>query len=196
MNRTILLTTCLILGVSCLWADVDRIPADKLGLQFLTLQGETIQPLHGDKDCKFAAVIFVTTDCPVANSYAPEIQRLYSYIRESHGILTLVHVDPKLSMEDAQIHAKDYSLESPIVIDRKHELVKATGAEVTPEAALIAPDGKLIYRGRISDLYAGYGTKRREATSDDFKLAIDSFLSGVSIPEPRTRAIGCYIPAL
>ncbi len=82
------------------------------------------------------------------------------------------------------------------MIDRKHELVKATGAEVTPEAALIAPDGELIYRGRISDLYAGYGTKRREATSDDFKLAIESFLSGVSVPEPRTRAIGCYIPEL
>ena len=48
----------------------------------------------------------------------------------------------------------------PVLLDRKHELVKACGATVTPETAVLSPQGKLLYRGRIDDRFARWGQMR------------------------------------
>ena len=177
-------------------ADIETIPAEQLGTSLTTIQGEPTQPLSCEDGSKFAALIFITTDCPIANAYAPEIGRLGTFISEAGGKLTLVHVDADRSEAEAAQHAGDYGLQSPVVIDRKHQLVTATGATVTPEAALISPEGKLIYRGRINDLFADFGERRRAPTTHDLKHAIQTFLKGETLESARIEAVGCYIPQL
>jgi len=176
--------------------DIQTIPAKQLTTELETISGDTIQPLSCKDGSKFAALIFITTDCPIANAYAPEIGRLDAFVAASGGKLTLVHVDAERSAKEAAQHAADYGLKSPVVIDREHQLVSATGATVTPEAALVGPDGALIYRGRINDLFAGYGERRRQATTHDLKQAITSFLNGETLESARIEAVGCYIPEL
>src|SRR5262249_50558288 len=107
-----------------------------------------------------------------------------------------VHVDPELTSAQARKHAEAYGLTCPVLIDTKHRLVKATGATVTPEAALLTPDGKLAYRGRIDDTYADLGRPRAAPNRRELREARAAVLQGRPVKEARTKALGCSIPEL
>ena len=55
----------------------------------------------------------------------------------------VVYAMKDLSESDARQHAKAYGYSCPAIIDRRHELVDAVGATVTPEAAVIDPEERL-----------------------------------------------------
>ncbi len=174
--------------------DLAEIPAETAKLQFATLEKEQIQPLNCGKSAKFAALIFITTDCPIANGLIPEMNRLDGWIEAQGGKLTLVHVDWDLSAENAAAHAHDFAISAAIVIDREHWLVRATGAKMTPEAVVIAPSGRIAYRGRINDLFTDYGDRRRVVAHHDLRDAISQFVAGKPVESPRVEALGCFIP--
>jgi hypothetical protein len=104
-------------------------------------------------------------------------------------------VDPDLGLEAARKHAADFGYEGSILRDPNHVLVKKLQADVTPEAFVIGPGG-VVYRGRIDDLFADLGKKRRQARTRDLRDALDAFLSGQRVVNSRTDAVGCYIPTL
>lgn len=158
-----------------------------------TLDGEKVDPTKAG-DAKFAAVIFITTDCPIANAYAPEFNRLDAHAKKVGGKLTLIHVDTDLQIRKAKKHRKDYALKSPIVIDRDHAIVEKLKAEVTPEAVVLTPEGKIVYQGKVNDLYVDYGDRRREATQHYFRDAMDAVAAGNSVKVAKVEPIGCYIP--
>ncbi len=177
--------------------EMDPIPAPQLQSVFETLDGTTVRPLSCDDRFQFATLIFITTDCPIANAFAPEMRRLQTFVEDAGGKLTLAYVDGSLSRASAWQHAQDYQLvEGDLVVDRELRLVKATGAQVTPEAVLVSPSGQVVYRGRISDLFADLGKKRHRVTREDLKLAIKAFVAGKAPPQARTEAVGCYIPGI
>lgn len=164
-------------------------------LTFATLEGETISPLATDTDQPIA-ILFITVDCPIANAYAPEIGRIFEEFSPKGIRFLLVHVDPDLEVEDAREHASDYHLETPIVIDRHHRLVTATGATITPEAVVLDARGKKVYQGRIDDLFTDFGTRRNRATQRDLRNALEAILEGKPVPVSETEAIGCLMPLL
>ena len=159
------------------------------------LDGRSHQPLKVE-GVKAHVLVFITTDCPIANSYAPELAALARDHARSPLRVFLIHTDPDLTADDARKHAKEYSLTSPILIDRRHQLVKATAVTVVPEAAVLLPDGTLAYRGRIDDLYAEVGKKRPAPTTRDLRNALDAVLTGKPVEPARTPAVGCFIPEL
>ena len=158
------------------------------------IHGNPVAPLSC-ADCKASVLIFGATECPISNSYAPEIKRIAEAYREHAIKITFVHVDPDLSDSDAAKHAKDYGLDTldSIVVDRQHELVKRAQATITPEVAIFTPGGTLAYRGRINNRYAAFGDRRTEATIHDLRDALDAILAGEAVVNARTEAIGCYI---
>lgn len=140
------------------------------------------------------AVIFITTDCPIANAYAPEIARIVKEYGSKVSFL-LVHVDPDITDGVALEHQKDYSLPSPIVLDPEHELAAGAGITITPEVAVYRQsDGDIAYRGRIDDLFPKLGAKRAQASQRDLRNALDALIAGKPVPVARTRAIGCQLP--
>jgi thiol-disulfide isomerase/thioredoxin len=162
---------------------------------FLDITGVKQFPLD-TKDAKAVVLIFMTHDCPVANYYTSEITAIVKEFSTKPVRFYLVHVDPELSTEAARKHAALYGLTCPIVIDAKHQLVKATGVTVTPEAAVLSADGKIAYRGRIDDIYVELGKRRVAPNQRDLREALAALLAGKPIREPRTKAIGCFIPDL
>lgn len=143
---------------------------------------------------KAATVLFfVLPDCPISNAYAPEIQRIATEYGAKNVASYIVYVDRDLTVADAQKHALDYGWTSPVVCDKRGELVKMTGVRVAPEVAVLGPDGKLRYRGRIDNLYADYGKRRAQPTERDLRDALDAVLAGKPAPKETTKAIGCYI---
>ena len=108
---------------------------------------------------KMASVlIFYGQDCPISNSYAPEINRIAGTF--TNFSFYIVQVDPELTIEAAKEHARQFALRPPVLLDPGHELVRRTAATVTPEAVVIGKDGAVVYRGRIDNLYVEPGKKR------------------------------------
>jgi hypothetical protein len=159
------------------------------------LKGASVAPLARAGQ-KGAVLVFITHDCPIANGYAPEIERIYRAYVAKRVPLYLVYVDASLTPAEARAHRAAYRYTCPAVLDPNHRLVKAARARVTPEAALFAPDGKLIYHGRIDDRAAAFGQVRTKPTRHDLRDALDAFLSGAHAAQPSAPAIGCTIADL
>lgn len=158
--------------------------------------GQTHEPLKPAAGRKATVVIFTLPDCPIANAFAPEINRLVAdYSAKGVGIY-LAHVDRDLTTADARKHAKDFGIQCPVLLDSQHALVKTLGATKTPQAFLLGPDGKTLYRGRINNLFADYGTRRQAVTQHDLRAALDAVLAGKPVPQPVTEAIGCHIQTI
>jgi hypothetical protein len=144
-----------------------------------------------------SVLFFVTHDCPVSNYYSHEIRRICEAYGK-HGVsCSLVYVDPTLTDEKARDHAKEYGHgDYAKIVDRKHELVKATGADVTPTAVIVRPDASIAYRGRIDNFYADFGKPRRMVTEHDLRDALDEVIAGKPVAKPESKPVGCYIPDL
>ena len=142
---------------------------------------------------RFEVVFFLSPDCPISNRYAPEIARICREYAPKGAHCFTIYPD----VADAAVvrrHRDEFGFPAsiPAILDRDHSVVRAVGARVTPEAALYSSAGRL-YRGRIDHLYVDVGRSRREATRRDVRLALDAALSGRSISQPETEAVGCSI---
>ena len=167
------------------------------GLVLAACGGGEIRPFRtAEAEAGAAVVIFVTTDCPIANRYAPEIERIRRDYAERGVSLTLIHVDAKLSDEEALAHAREFGLGAGLAVDREHLAVQAAGARVTPEAVVVDPVGRIRYRGRIDDQFADYGARRVQPLRRDLREAIEDLLAGREVAVSETEAIGCHIPTL
>jgi hypothetical protein len=160
------------------------------------VDGVQQQPLRVEPG-HLSALFFVSHDCPISNAYAREIGRICSAYGPKGVACSLVYVDPDLSDGQARVHTKEYAHSGyPKIVDRLHQLVKAAGVTITPEAAVVGANGAILYRGRIDDAFAILGQSRRPVTSPDVRNALDAALAGKPITRPETKAVGCYIPDL
>jgi peroxiredoxin len=164
-----------------------------LSLQLKDLDGETVTP-HGIPDHGALVLIFVTTDCPIANSYQPTIARLASDFQDRGVIIAVVHEGPDQSRDKLDKHAADYSVQCKLVSDPDHSIAHRLGVSITPEVCVLNNQGETLYQGSIDDLYPGFGKKRPKPTREHLKLALEEITSGARVSEPKTRAVGCSIP--
>jgi len=169
-------------------------PANKdRAVEFTDVNGRSQTPLT-QSDKKATVFFFLLPDCPISNAYAPEIQRICKDYEASKVAAFIVHADPDLTAEAAKKHAKEYGLACPVLLDPAHVLVKRTGVSTAPEVAVLAPDGTVLYRGRIDDWYADYGKRRAQPTQHDLRNALDAILQGKKVTAPTTKALGCPLP--
>ncbi|MGI9244907.1 MAG: redoxin domain-containing protein [Verrucomicrobiales bacterium] len=160
---------------------------------FTDVEGKEHAPF-ADESVRFLVVVFIATDCPIANYYQPTINRLAERYREKGVRFLLFHPDPDVTQEKIREHAKAFKISPPVFADTKFALARRLKASATPEAFVIARDGSTKYRGRIDDIYAAWGKRRRKPTSHDLQEALDAVLAGKTVASPTTKPIGCYIP--
>ena len=140
--------------------------------------------------------VFTTTDCPIANRYAPEIKRLAERFRTSGVQFQLVYAVPGDTDAIVRQHVTKFAYYLPYVRDVKLELVKRTGVSVTPEVAVENAAGDIVYRGRIDDRYADFGKERVAPTTHDLERALEAIVAGKPVPVTNTRVVGCYLADL
>ncbi len=157
------------------------------------LAGDLVDPFRGTEG-KAVVFIVVRPDCPISNKFVPEMRRLAEEFGSKSATLQLVYADTDLSVEEIQKHMQEYDLLAlPVLRDPEHELVRLCKARVTPEAAVFAPDGKLVYHGRIDDRYAAFGKARPSPTQRDLRKVLVSLAEGKTVIPFSTRAVGCAI---
>ena len=141
--------------------------------------------------------MFSSTDCPIANALAPEIERIHNDLQQRGGKMQLVHVWEGRTYTDANDHAKDFGLTMDIVVDIDHQFVKQFNATVTPEAVVIRYDENnnpvIIYQGLINNLFDSPGNRRDEATKHYLREAIDAAFASTKVEPSYRKPTGCVI---
>jgi hypothetical protein len=162
-------------------------------IRAVDLEGHSVNPF-GDAGAKAVVFVFVCTDCPVVNRYAPDIERLYEAYRQKHVAFWLVYADPREEPAKIRRHLKEYGYKVAAVREPEYRLVKLCRVTKTPEAVLFSPEGTQAYRGRIDDRFTDYGKARSAPSREDLREAIDCVLQGRPVPVATTQVVGCFIP--
>jgi hypothetical protein len=137
-------------------------------------------------------LVFVRTDCPISNRYAPEIQRLQAEFADRNVGFTLVYPDADETQRQIDQNLHDYNYHLPAERDPDHKLIARAHATITPEAAVF-DHGKLIYHGRIDDQVAAFGKVRPTATTHELQDAITAALAGHAPAVAYAPAVGCTL---
>jgi thiol-disulfide isomerase/thioredoxin len=140
------------------------------------------------------AIVFVASDCPISNGYAPEIQRICTEFAQQGVRCTLVYEDEGITPAAVQSHLAEYRYQNvATLIDDNRSIARHAGATVTPEAVVLDTRGEIKYRGRIDNFYAALGKPRQRATTHELRDALAAVVAGRRVERPRTEALGCYI---
>ena len=139
-------------------------------------------------------LVFVASDCPISNGYAPEIQRICGDYRAKGVACALVYEDVAIGAAAVRAHLDAYRYRDvPAVIDGDRAIARRAGARVTPQAIVVDKTGAIRYRGRIDNFYAALGKPRQVVTAHDLKDALDAVVAGRRVPHAETEALGCFI---
>jgi thiol-disulfide isomerase/thioredoxin len=156
----------------------------------LDLNGAPADPLHAAPG-KIIVLVFIRTDCPVSNRYAPLIQRLSTEYADKAAFF-LVYPDKSTTAEAIRKHERDFGYTLPALRDPQHALVKQSQIQVTPEVAVFDTNHHPIYHGRIDDQFVDFGHARPAPTTHELDDAIHAAVNGTT-PPPHAPGVGCYI---
>jgi AhpC/TSA family len=152
------------------------------------MQADLLSP-HGEKAL---VLLFVRSDCPISNRYAPEIRRLYEKYSSKGIEFRLIYPEPGFTAAAMARHRQEYGYTIPAMLDPGHQYVTRARARVTPEAA-VTVRGEFIYVGRIDDRYIDIGKARPQATRHDLDEVLAAVAAGKKPQPSRTKAVGCAI---
>src|SRR5437588_10947971 len=83
------------------------------------LGGKTVRPLEatGERGQRGVLLIFLSHDCPIANTYAPEISRICAKYESKKVACYVVYVEADLTAEAARKHAAEFKLRCKAPLD-------------------------------------------------------------------------------
>ena len=141
-------------------------------------------------------LFFVSTECPISNSYAPDIQRFCGDAAVRGVSCSLVYEDLPADEAAVRRHLDEYGYRAHGMqagLDADRTIATAAHASVTPQAVVVDARGAIRYRGRIDNRYAALGKPRQLVTAHDLSDAVDAVLAGKAVATQETEAFGCAI---
>lgn len=98
------------------------------------------------------------------------------------------------SSEENQEARKRFSLKHPILLDPSGKVGKLYGAKTTPHLFVVAPDGKLVYRGGIDNSPDGEGESPRDGKLVNYvDQAVAALRASQPIASADTEPYGCSV---
>ncbi len=162
-------------------------------LWLMTLLGN----LSGTPVPKATVYVFLADTCPISQRAAVTVRELY--FRYSNQGVGFGGIFPSAATTDADLAAFAKTYRMPFVLsrDRDHRLTRRWQARVTPEAVVLAADGRtILYRGRIDDAFAGLGKPRAVVQHHELSDALAAVVAGQPVAVPQTEPVGCFIEPL
>jgi peroxiredoxin len=144
------------------------------------------------KGKKAFVVVFLDTECPLANLYVPTLLGLHRDFADQGIQLLAINSSAQDSFLRVSAHAQERDIPFPVLKDFDHRVADSFGAKRTPEAFLLDAGRVIRYHGRIDDQY-GPNFRREKPTRSDLREAIAQLLAGKPIATPRTPPAGCLL---
>jgi peroxiredoxin len=148
--------------------------------------------LADHKGKKAYVVLFLGTQCPISNSYAPHLAELHGKYADKGVLFLAINSNHHDTAKEIGEHAKKYAIPFPVLCDVDQKIADGFGAERVPEAFVLDAAFKVVYHGRIDDQF-GIGFTRPQPTRLDLAAALDEVLAGDKVSQPSTPVAGCYI---
>src|ERR1700726_1874930 len=133
-------------------------------------------------------VVFISTVCPVSNSYNLRMKELYQDYAPKGVKFEFLNANQNESQAEVEDHARRVGFPFPVSKDANNVMADRLGADYTPESFVLDREGAILYHGRIDD-----AQNPARVRQNSLRLAIDAVLAGGEIPHPETKAFGCTI---
>ncbi|MEP6538983.1 MAG: redoxin domain-containing protein [Bryobacteraceae bacterium] len=144
----------------------------------------TISPSNADA----TVLIFISTQCPISNSYNERMNALYKDYSGKNVHLVFVNANANESPAEITEHAKANRFAFAVYKDPGNVLADRFGATVTPETYIFDKSGVLRYHGYIDD-----AANPARAQVHGARKAIDAVLAGKPVEMKEARSFGCTI---
>ncbi len=149
--------------------------------------------LHAQAGKKAIVIAMLSTGCPMANAYLPDIAEL-SRRPSGDGVLVVgINANPAETAAEVAAHAKEFRVPFPVLRDEKGRSVEALQARVNSEVFLLDGGFTLRYRGSVDDGYSARLKRKTTPARRSLELAIDAVLAGKEVSQSATPAFGCEI---
>jgi hypothetical protein len=140
--------------------------------------------------------VFLADTCPISQAVTLPLRELHGKYA-AQGV-QFVGVFPAADITPVAIgkFAKTYQIPFPLQADPGRQLTRRWHARITPEAVVVAADGRrVLYQGRLDDSYARLGQRRTVLTHHELADALAAVVAGQPVAVPKTEAVGCFIEA-
>jgi len=185
------------LGLLCAGTTAANEPSPEQRVDFATLRVSDIdgrpRPLIEGDSTKGIGVVFLSTECPIARKYLPEIGRLAKRFADAGLPVYGAISDRSVSRAEAKQWQHEFQVGFPILFDASGELRARLLPTHTPETFVFLANGTLAYRGRIDNLFGSVGRPRREATKHEFRDALQAVAGGRMLAATYAEPVGCPV---
>jgi hypothetical protein len=157
-----------------------------------SLDGKLYSLSDNDKQVN-RAFVFLSTSCPISNSYISELNRLTQALPpgvELFGVFS----EPTTSRQNASKHFAEYKAEFPILFDGSQLLLDVLKPTHVPEAFFINAVGEVVYRGAIDNAYEAVGRRRVNVENHYLEDAIKAVAANKKPVVNQTKPVGCVLP--
>jgi peroxiredoxin len=143
---------------------------------------------------RVVVLFFTTTGCPVARKSASKLRELRREFGERGVTLWIINASAEDAPSSMREEVGELGLwEFTYLRDPNQAVALSMEVERTAEVVAInTADWKVIYQGALDDQYSE-GAERPAPLRSFLKSALEDFLSGNPVAEPRTDARGCRI---
>jgi peroxiredoxin len=193
MKSAALAAFCLLGLPVAFGGDVTRLlPAEVLNFALID-EGGRLHELRRI-DAKVVVLFFTANGCPVARHSTPKLTALQDKFADRGVKVFLVNSN---SADDRRSIAKEAAAlrlgRLPVLKDDTQGVARHLGVKRTAEAIAISTrDWTIVYRGAIDDQLAE-GAQKPQPTERYLENALDQFLAGQPVNQPKTVAHGCLI---
>lgn len=140
-----------------------------------------------------SVLVFLSPDCPISQKYTLTLKNLHKEFEEKRIHFYAVFAGNYYTDSEIEKFKNKYQLAFNIIRDRNFELVKKTGATITPEVFLLDENLQIVYSGAIDNWYVSLSKKRSVITEHYLKEALTQWLEEREILVKKTEAVGCII---
>ncbi|MEZ5302779.1 MAG: redoxin domain-containing protein [Verrucomicrobiales bacterium] len=137
------------------------------------------------------AFVFLGTECPIARSYIPELNRIAAEYAPRGAELFGVWSDATVTRADAVKHFTEFKAAFPVLHDARSVLADALKPAHVPEVVVLNADGAVVYRGAIDNGWQSIGRRRANVESRYLADALNAAVEGKAPKVAQTESVGC-----
>ena len=138
---------------------------------------------------KIVVFVFWSFKCPVSLAYNERIEELRARYGEKGVMVLQIASGANETSPAIKANAANLNIRVPVLLDPEGSAAEKLGATHTPSVFIVDSRAILRYKGAL-DNNRKMGEKGRIAYVEN---ALDSILSGETVPVAETRAFGCSI---
>jgi hypothetical protein len=157
-----------------------------------SLDGKLYTLSDNDKQIN-RAFVFLSTTCPIANSYVVELNRLHKALPPNVELFGIVS-ETSTTRQNAAKHFAEYTAEFPVLFDASGLLRGILKPSHVPEAFVLNATGEVVYRGSIDNAYEAIGRRRANVENHYLEDAIKAVASNQKPTVGQTQPVGCVLP--